>query len=62
MSLHRCFVCVSSLHDNASKKTDELYTRNIDGVDQLVCEFHRGNHEKRTENGEAIIPDVPKTV
>lgn len=57
--LHRCYLCVKLEHNNAAHKTDDLYLRNIDGQDQLVCEFHRGNHENGSSNTETIVPTLP---
>lgn len=60
--LHRCELCVLTQHNNASKLTDDLTLRTINGRDYLVCEIHRGNHGKPEENSERIIPIVPKSV
>lgn len=60
--LLRCNICVDKLHDNASKKTDVLWLRTIQGVDFLVCKFHRRNdHEQREQDGERVVRNyVPR--
>ena len=60
--LLRCNRCVDKLHDKASEKTDVLWLRTINGRDFLVCKFHRGNHENRTEDGERTVPIVSSPV
>lgn len=42
----RCNLCIEQKNDNAAKKTDILWLRNIRGRDYLVCRFHRGHRGK----------------
>ena len=38
----RCTLCVQNLCNGASKKSEDLKLKTINGVDYLVCEFHEG--------------------
>lgn len=58
--LLRCNLCMASLHNNASKKTDVLWLRTINGRDFLVCQFHRENYGN--DNSETIISPLSPTL
>lgn len=61
--LLRCNLCMASLHNNASKKTDVLWLRTINGRDFLVCQFHRekyGNDENIEGTVSPLSPSVSR--
>lgn len=60
----RCELCIKNLCDTASRNTDDLKLRTIDGRDYLVCEFHTGGtNEKRTREGHisGVLPQTGKS-
>lgn len=60
----RCNLCLKYLCNGASKKTEELWLREIRGRDYLVCEYHRkgGAREKREPFGGGDLPAVQKEI
>lgn len=56
----RCKLCLDRLNNNASKKTDEVYLRTINGRDEFVCAFHkedkRGNREQNSGGDVSVLP------
>lgn len=55
--LLRCNICLETLNNNATKKTDVLWLRTIRGVDYLVCKFHRRNYGRPKQTSEGLVPD-----
>lgn len=58
----RCKICLDHLSNNASKKTDEVYLRTINGRDEFVCGFHkeekRGDREQNSGGNVRVLPEA----
>lgn len=56
----RCKICLDHLNNNASKKSDEVYLRTINGRDEFVCGFHkedkRGDGEQNSGGNVSVLP------
>lgn len=61
MLLH-CNLCVNELRDEASKKTDVLWLRMINGIEYLVCKFHRRDYYDRPSKAGRVVPSVQASV
>lgn len=56
----RCKICLDHLSNSASKKTDEVYLRTINGRDEFVCGFHkeekRGDDKQNSGGNVRVLP------
>lgn len=52
----RCKICLDHLNNNASKRTDEVYLRTINGRDEFVCGFHKEDQRAdREQNSKGVV-------
>jgi hypothetical protein len=54
----RCNLCLEFLCDAASRHTDELYLKNINGRDYLVCEYHLNGGTNEKSNSRDVVTGV----